>query len=73
MKKITIEVSVSDYKALERILKKLNEAMNPVTTKSKKWINKGEYMLNTVTGARIDKVTKRRYWNVHGKDEDEMR
>ena len=32
----------------------------PAEEKPKKWIHDGIYMINTKTGARINKITKRR-------------
>ena len=68
MKKLTIELSNADYRVLERIAKRILDEMNPIETKSKKWIKRGHYLINTQTGVIIDSYTKKHVYNVQVED-----
>ena len=68
MKKITLELTNEEYKALERMAKQILAVMNPIETKPKKWIHKDGYLINTKTGVVLDKITKKRVPNIHADD-----
>lgn len=58
MKRVQLELTNKEYDTLMEVFKKMRE--EPEQQCPRKWIHEGEYLVNTETGARINKITKRR-------------
>lgn len=60
MRSIRVEVTEEEYKLLQYILKNTIIEDKPDRAVKKKWVHEGNYLVNTVTGTRINKFTKKR-------------
>lgn len=60
MRSIRVEVTEEEYKLLKYVLKNATIEDKPDKVVNKKWVHEGNYLVNTVTGARLNKFTKKR-------------